>query len=151
MPELSPRQFISDVARQFPDAPAIDYLGDDQFELVWKGARLETGVSSAPSGSTVFLGQASCDVALVAEAVTILKAIFSDEIVAMTAIDSGHFVRYFLTRTEDPTAVFNDGVYRGRGFNTPLYSRLLFRSWTGAADFGDDPTPDELGTGTAVV
>ncbi|MDP3736509.1 MAG: hypothetical protein Q8R02_03910 [Hyphomonadaceae bacterium] len=82
---------------------------------------------------TVFYGPASATAAGSEEAARLLKGIFDDEIVCVTALEKDVPVHEALARHDDPTASFTR-LDRPIVRDMPAIDHVMIRSWTGKRD-----------------
>lgn len=93
----------------------------------------DAGLSADDTGLTVFYGPAAVTVESFEEAARMLKGIFADEIVCVTALERDVPVHHALARHDDPTASFtqlDEPLVR----DMPAIDHVLVRSWTGKRD-----------------
>ncbi len=93
----------------------------------------EAGLSADDQGLTVYCGPGSVTVDGREEAARLLKGIFADEIVCVTALEKEVPVHHALARHDDPTASFTrlDGPSMR---DMPAIDHVVVRSWTGKRD-----------------
>ncbi len=101
----------------------------------WTDARdWDAGVAADGHGLTVFYGPATKAAETPEEAAAILKAIFKDEIVCITALEKEIPIHHALARRDDPTASFTQLDRPGVSRNMPAIDHVMVRSWTGRHD-----------------
>jgi hypothetical protein len=93
----------------------------------------DAGVVADGEGMSVFYGPAWATAAGVEEAVGLLKGIFEDEIVCVTALEKDVPVHQALARHDDPTASFT-ALDRPVVRDMPAIDHVMVRSWTGKRD-----------------
>lgn len=93
----------------------------------------EAGLSADDLGLTVYYGPGSVSVDSPEEAARLLKGIFADEIVCVTALENEVPVHHALAHHDDPTASFTrlDGPSMR---DMPAIDQVMVRSWTGKRD-----------------
>jgi hypothetical protein len=93
----------------------------------------DAGVTADADGFTVHYGPATKATDTPEEAAAILKGIFADEIVCVTALEKDTPVHYALARHDDPTSSFTrlDGP---GGSSMPAIDHVMIRSWSGKRD-----------------
>jgi hypothetical protein len=134
-----PLDFVKAVASAFAGASSVrheqDADGGSYYVVEWERDDTDetAGVAADADGASVFLANAACEVASAREAIALLKRIFADEIVAVTAFEKGVVVFCELARADDPSAGFNKLDPIG-GFNMPHIDKVEIRSWSGEGD-----------------
>lgn len=95
--------------------------------IVWRKRGLKTGVVVSPElgGAFVFLGMGMVQIDSVEEAAAILEAIFSGEVVEVSAEGLG----VWLARSDFLAARINR-MDKGRGVDVPVIGEFVVRAWT---------------------
>jgi hypothetical protein len=102
--------WLEQLARAFPTTSYINLT------LGWENEHGTAGVQSFEGESFVFLHNAQQSVESLAEATNLLRAIFADELVAVSAYADGQFLHCGLAPKTDPSANF--GGLRGAEYVT---------------------------------
>jgi hypothetical protein len=116
---------------------ALTGVAPDEVEVsaTWKDNRgWDAGVIANAEGISVFYGSAQTIAADPGEAARILRAIFTDEIVCVTALEDDMPVHDALARYDDPSASFTSLDRPSARGDMPAIDDVLIRSWTGARD-----------------
>lgn len=109
-----------------PDGMAVSAFWTDSQD--W-----EAGVHAGSAEITVYYGPASKVVDSQTEAAELLKGIFADEVVCVTALEKETPILHALARHDDPTAAFTHLDQPGAP-NMPAIDHVMVRSWTGKRD-----------------
>jgi hypothetical protein len=100
----------------------------------WTDSReWDAGLTADDQGITAFYGPASAAVESAQEAARILRLIFADEIVCVTALERDTPVHHALDRHDDPTASFT-ALDKPLARDMPAIDHVMVRSWTGKRD-----------------
>ena len=118
-------QVIASVGR-VPDS--IDMSASWADERDWTA-----GLTASSEEITVFYGPAIAEVESPEDAARLLKGIFRDEIVCVTALEKDMPVHHALARHDDLTASFNK-LDRPSARNMPDIDHVQVRSWSGKRD-----------------
>lgn len=138
---MKPRQFITQVAAEFPDAPDIEYFGSDEFGLYWENDRCVAGLTVGPEAAFVYLEHAQVVVAEPEIAIRNLKAIFAGKVVAVMGSVKGLLAHATFARPDDISGAFTDtSSLSAIGF--PAIDNVWIRSWGGEHEHGSPPEID---------
>jgi hypothetical protein len=104
------------------------------FTVTWSNEHGNAGVYTHGGGARVFLNAAEQDVAKLDDARDLLRRIFADEIVAVTAYQQGHVVYTRLAPASDPAATLPTPnawtVVTGHRY-VPDIDDLVIVTWSG--------------------
>ena len=108
---------------------------DVEVSATWTDSKgWDAGVIVNAEGISVYYGPAQTIASDPGEAASILRAIFTDEIVCVTAFEDEMPVHQALARYDDPSASFTALDRPTARGDMPAIDDVLIRSWTGARD-----------------
>jgi hypothetical protein len=126
--EINPQarlRWIEKLAADFPGEHAINIT------LCWENRHGVAGVYSFPNEAHVFLNNNQQNVESIAEAAGILRQIFADEVVAVTAYAKDQVVFSGLAPASEPSSGFHVLDGRNSTRDMPDIDQVTIETWSG--------------------
>jgi hypothetical protein len=118
-------RWLEKLAKEFPDGtPQLDVT------LHWENEHSHAGVTASPADVFVYLNSGQQSVESFEEAASILRQIFADEVVCVTAFADGQSVYVGLAPAAGPSAAFGRLDGRGATPDMPQIDTVMIETWS---------------------